>query len=219
MVSGQEALGNAILEILANMVVIASKDESTAILEVDLHPNQAFGVSRKVMKLDPLAEIDTPLVKDFPVEIEVEIVLEIYGIVQAGSDAEEGASEFLLVAPDWDLAAFEVAETSGMICVEMAKDDGFDVVDIVASRLDSVNQIVLFLVDHAVEDVVDRAGHLGPVLSTASLVQDQACQRMFDKNTVHGKDTSLVDERNALRALERHIRATNQEGVVCFEIS
>ena len=31
---------------------------------------------------------------------------------------------------------------------------------------------------------------------------------MFDKNTVHGKDTSLVDERNALRALERHIRAT-----------
>lgn len=167
MVSGQEALGNAILEILANMVVIASKDESTAILDwgrcvsavtasvnealtVDLHPNQAFGVSRKVMKLDPLAEIDTPLVKDFPVEIEVEIVLEIYGIVQAGSDAEEGASEFLLVAPDWDLAAFEVAETSSMICVEMAKDDGFDVVDIVASRLDSVNQIVLFLVDHAV---------------------------------------------------------------------
>lgn len=132
------------------------------------------------MKLDTLAEIDMRFVKDLPVEIQVKVILQVDSIVQSSSNAKEGTSELLLVAPDGDFAAFEVAKTCSMVGMKVTKDDGLDIGDIVAGRLDRIDQVVLFFVNNPVAEaaspwseqghtkdlqhIVDRTGHLRPVL-------------------------------------------------------
>lgn len=150
-------------------------------LTINLDTTETLGVAWKVMQLDSLTEIESLLVKDLPVEVKIKIVLEVDRIVHASCDTEEGASKFLLVAPDGHLAAFKVSKTCSMVGVEVPKDDSLDVGDVVASGFYSIDQIVLLLVDNPIadiiivrralaqgkvylQDVVDRTSHLRPVL-------------------------------------------------------
>lgn len=215
-VTGQETLSDALLEILPYVVVIAREDPGPGILEIDLNTTEALGVAWKVMQLDSLAEVEGLLIKDLPIEVKIKVVLEVDRIVHASCDTEECASKLLLVTPDRHFAAFEITETCGMVGVEVPKDNSLDVGDVVASGFNSIDQVVLLLVDDPIEDIVDRTSHLRPVLSTASFVQKQSGHRVLNQNTVHRELSTFVDEGYAFRALEGHVGTADEERIVCF---
>lgn len=51
------------------MAVIADEENRPAICQVDLHPDQTVGVTRKMVESDALAEIKAALVEGFPVAV------------------------------------------------------------------------------------------------------------------------------------------------------
>ena len=46
-------------------------------LTIDLHAHQTLSVTGEVVKGNALAEVDLPLVNDLPVEVKIQIVLEV----------------------------------------------------------------------------------------------------------------------------------------------
>lgn len=110
-----------------------------------------------------------------------------------------------------DVGSEEVLESSGVVEVEVAHDDGSDVLDIVAGRFDGVRELHLFGVDGAWEEIGEwrtpflcHVGQLAvlclsltegwdtynlDVLSTAGLEQDQAHVWMLDQ---YGHDDQVA---------------------------
>lgn len=90
MISRQPALRNAvpplILKVSLKLVkmqgttyvfndvaVVADEQISTAVLQVDLHPDQPVGMTWQVMQRNPLAEIERSLVEGLPVAKEMSV--------------------------------------------------------------------------------------------------------------------------------------------------
>lgn len=91
MISSEPTLGDSWFVVVHDMSVIAYKEESSVVLEVDLHCNETICVTWKMVKGEALGEIYGSIVEGFPVEfVEREIVWEIGSVIGTGGTAEEG---------------------------------------------------------------------------------------------------------------------------------
>lgn len=84
----------------------------------------------------------------------------------------------------------EMLEAAGVVEVEMAHDDGFDILDVVACLLYLDFKLLVRGVVDLAEDVVDRSTpNFRIVLAAASLEKDEALRWMLDQN---GDDDHLA---------------------------
>lgn len=77
-------------------------------------------------------------------------------VVALGRDGVEAVLQLLLVDVDGYVGVGKVVEAAGVIEVQVAHDDGFDVFDRLAALLDGTVEVVVGDVVDASENVVDR---------------------------------------------------------------
>jgi len=91
--------------------------------------------------------------------------------------------DLLLVDVDRHVGPLEMLQPARVVEVEVTHDDGFDILDVVASLLDLGVEFVVFGVVDAGEDVVQwRAPDFGVVFSSARFEEDQAFARVLDQD-------------------------------------
>lgn len=69
MIAREPPLWDAVSPVLNNVAMVADKQESTAVRQVQLHANQAISMAWKMMQGYALTEIKSPLVEGLPVTI------------------------------------------------------------------------------------------------------------------------------------------------------
>jgi hypothetical protein len=57
MIASQPALWNSVSPILNDVAVVGDEEERSTLRHIDLHTNQAVGVTRKMVKRDALAKV------------------------------------------------------------------------------------------------------------------------------------------------------------------
>lgn len=124
-VARQPSLRNAVAPVLDDVTVIADEQERTAVRQVQLHADQAVCVAGEVMEGDALAKVQRSLIEGLPVavaksvwqsalalgdliiQIELEVVLQIYSHVGASGDAPERRPQLQIVNPNLDVLAIQ----------------------------------------------------------------------------------------------------------------
>lgn len=145
---------------------------------------------------------------------------EVDATIGTGGAGEEGRFEFPLMNPDRDVSFTEVLQSSGMVQVEMADDDLFDVLDVVARLGNGCFQLVFRLVPRPSEDIVERSTpHFRVVLATASLPKNQTFGGMLDKDRVHDEIATLGLGRPLGIAHERSVASAFKPTCICLQIA
>jgi hypothetical protein len=91
-----------------------------------------------------------------------------------GQDTEIGMLQLKLMDPDGDIGVLEVCKSAGMIQMEMAHDNSFDILDIVPSLGDLyIKLLVLGVVDSSKDVIQGSAPDLGIIGSSTRLEENQ----------------------------------------------
>lgn len=146
--------------ILRDVELIARPDERPILFQIDLHDNQPGAMSRTEMQRDTLEQIQMVIVKGRPIQFfEVHVIRLVDAEVGLCGDGPARVLELCFVYVDGDVGAHEMFESAGVVQVQVADHDGFDVFDVVSRRFDRGGQFLFLRVYGACEDV----GCRGPV--------------------------------------------------------
>ena len=74
--------------------------------------------------------------------------------VSLGQDAEICVLQLELVDPDRDVRPLKIRESTGVVKVEVAHDDSFDILDVVARLFDRCIKLLIFCIIDPGKDVV-----------------------------------------------------------------
>jgi hypothetical protein len=103
---------------------------------------------------DALEQFQMVLGKGVPLQsFQVHVVAQVHTEVCTGGNGPTSVLEFFLVDVDGDARADEMLQAAGVVEVQMAENDGFDVFDVVAGRFDCCWQPLGVLVFSAREYV------------------------------------------------------------------
>lgn len=89
-----------------------------------------------------------------PIQIERNVLWQIYSNVRLRSNGIEGMLELCLMDIDRDICASEVFQSTSMVQVEMAHYDSLDVFDIMAGLLDLVLNLMVLGIFNSCKDIV-----------------------------------------------------------------
>ena len=87
------------------MAVIANEQKSSAVRQVDLHSDETLCMTWKVMQRDPLTEVHGPFIERLPVQVQPEVVFEVYPNISPGGDGPERRPQLDIMNPDLDILA------------------------------------------------------------------------------------------------------------------
>jgi hypothetical protein len=153
-VTRQPAMGMAELVVLGNVELIRRPDEGTVLLQVDLHDDQAGGVSRRVVQGDALGEVVVVVSERGPLQLlQVHVVCQIHSQVGARADGPASVLELLLVHVDGYIGADEVLQATSVVQMQMSDDDSFDIFDVISGRLDCFGKLLVLTILDTREDV------------------------------------------------------------------
>ena len=102
-----------------------------------------------------MEQVQVVVGKCIPLEsLQVHVVAEVHTKVCACGYGPAGMFEFFLVDVNGDVCANEMFQTTGVVKMQMAKNNGLDVFDVIACRLDSGRQVLRVF-------VLDTRKHIG----------------------------------------------------------
>jgi hypothetical protein len=161
---------------LPNMKLIRRPNPHSTLLQIDLHSTQPRRMPRHQPHRHPLRHLPHILVKRLPVQLlQIEVVRQVHTCIRTCGGGPACVFELGFVHVDGDVGADEVLEAAGVVEVEVADDDGFDVVDGIAGGGDGGGEVVAGFVDGAWEEV---GGWGGPgdveILGAAGFEEDEA---------------------------------------------
>jgi hypothetical protein len=150
-------------------------------------------MARRMPEVNSRCKLDKVAIECLPIQVHVEILRNVCTYVDEsenvascgrvrterteiglGQDTEIGMLQLKLMDPDGDIGALEVCKSAGMIKMEMAHDDSFDILDIVSSLGDlDVKLLVLGVVDSGKDVIQWSAPDLGIVWSSTRLEENQ----------------------------------------------
>lgn len=155
-VARQPAMRVAELVVLLDVELVRRPDEGAVLLEVDLHDHQPRRVARRVVQRDALRQVEVVVVERRPLQLlQVHVVRQIHAQVRPRGHSPACVLELLLVHVDGHVRADEVLQPARVVEMQVPDDDGFDVLDVVPSRLDGGRQLLVLAVLDAGEDVGD----------------------------------------------------------------
>jgi len=115
MISSQPALWDAITPVFDDVAVVADEQVCATVLQIDLHTDQAVGMAWQVVQSDALAEVEGSFVEGLPVEIELQVMLQVHAHIRAGRHRPECRAQLQIVHPDLDI--FPVQEQIQTTCM------------------------------------------------------------------------------------------------------
>ena len=174
MVSRQPTLGNIRLPILLHMILVRREDPGPAILEIDLHDTKSWCVAGRMANIDTGSEFEERAMECFPIEVEAEIFRQVHSNVTLRGDGIIRMFELLFMDVYRYSGAFEVFQTSSVIEMHMAHDDSLHVLNIMASLFDLRWKLVIRLVVHSGEYVVQRDSPHLPIKAYKSVCSRKA---------------------------------------------
>jgi len=138
------------------MAVVADEQICASLRQIDLHANETISVTWQVVKRDALTEVHGPLVERLPIQIQLEVVLQVHTHIRARCYGPESRTQLKIVNPDLHVFPVEEhIEPSGMIKMQMPDYDLLDVLDLVTRGFDRRVELVLRLISDAREDIGD----------------------------------------------------------------
>lgn len=186
MIPRQPPLLQPHLPILPNMILIGRKNPRPTLIHIDLQNRQPRRMSRTMSDRQPLRNLQAIAMPRLPIDVELEIVGHVDAEVGFGGDAVEGGFDLGFVYVDGDVGVAELIEAAGVVDVEVADDDGFDVFDVVAGGGDGGLEFVLGFVVYAREEVVDGGSpDFGIVFAGAGFVEDETFGGVGDEDGDH----------------------------------
>lgn len=167
-VAREPALRVRLRVVFLDVELVRGPNEGAVVLEVDLHDAQARCVAGAVVQRDALVEHQTGVAEGLPVQfLEVQVVCQVGSRVGAGCggpagvfqpgisrQSETGCDEIWkrggyvlhLVDVDGHVGSEKVLQPAGVVWVQVPEDDGFHILDVVASGFDGGWELVLLVV-------------------------------------------------------------------------
>lgn len=193
-VSRQPTMRMRQVVVLRNVVLISSPDIRPVFLQIHLHDAKAWGVAGRVVDGDTLAEVEVVVGEGVPFQFrEVHVGGEVDAEVGASAYGPAGMLEFFFMDVDGGVGTHEVFEASSVVEMEMANDDGFDILDVVTRGLDGRWELHFFRVLDTGKDICKwSAPSYFEILRTTCLEQDQTHIRVLDQGGQHHQIATLA---------------------------
>ena len=165
------------------MVLIGREDPRPAMNQIYLQDTQSRRMARRMADRQAGKDFPHAIQKGRPLEIERQVSRKVRIGIQPGRHGVKGIFELSLMNIDLGIRPDEVDQSSRMVQVKMAHDDGLDVLDVVACLGDGGREVLVCGVVHAVEDVVyDGPEDFRPVFAAAGFEEDEAGCRVLDED-------------------------------------
>jgi hypothetical protein len=167
-ISSKPTLRHVGLEVFLHMVLICRENPGTTIVEIDLHNAKTRCVPRCMTHVNPWSNFQEVSMERRPIEIEREVLGQVNSNIRFGGNRIECMLELGLVDVNRDTRAFEILQSTGVVQVEVTHYDRFNVLDVMASFLDLILDLMVLGILDSSEDVVERcAPNLRVILTTS----------------------------------------------------
>jgi hypothetical protein len=158
----------------------------------------------------------------FPnLQAQLQIMLQIHTLIRARGHTPERAPELSVMDPDLDISPIhELIQTACMIQMQMPDNDLLDILNLIPSRLNRGPQLMSGLILDSGKHIRQRRPpHLGIILPTARLPENESFVRMLNEDTVARELATFVHEGLGLGGFEGGVAASKHEGLIAFKPS